>query len=191
MSIKLYGFAVGLIVLLLPFLARAQFDKATVWAKDGYRYYKIADGGVAEFDVRNAKKKTVIVSKEALAPIGYKPVRFTITSDSKKLLINTNTQKVWRYDTRGDYWVYNVAAKTLKQIGKDKPASSLMFAKFSPDGSKVAYVSGHNIYVDDMVTNTTKALTTDDTQTLINGTFDWAYEEEFGLRDGFRWSPDG
>ena len=25
----------------------------------------------------------------------------------------------------------------------------------------------------------------------INGTFDWVYEEEFSLRDGFRWSPDG
>ncbi|HEY1054194.1 MAG TPA: DPP IV N-terminal domain-containing protein, partial [Emticicia sp.] len=31
---------------------------------------------------------------------------------------------------------------------------------------------------------------TNNTKKLINGTFDWVYEEEFGCRDGFRWSPD-
>ncbi len=35
-----------------------------------------------------------------------------------------------------------------------------------------------------------KPLTRDGSVTLINGTFDWAYEEEFACRDGFRWSPD-
>ncbi|RZL34759.1 MAG: S9 family peptidase, partial [Pedobacter sp.] len=80
---------------------------------------------------------------------------------------------------------------TLKQIGKGKPASSLMFAKFSPDGNKVAYVSEHNIYVEDLATNTIKSLTTNGTSRMINGTFDWVYEEEFGCLDGFRWSPDG
>ena len=66
-----------------------------------------------------------------------------------------------------------------------------MFAKFSPDGSKVAYVSEHNIYVEDLVTNTIKALTTNGTARMINGTFDWVYEEEFGCLDGFKWAPDG
>jgi dipeptidyl-peptidase-4 len=81
--------------------------------------------------------------------------------------------------------------KELIKVGKDKPASSLMFAKFSPDGSKVAYVSKHNLYVDDLASRSTKTLTTDGTDRLINGTFDWVYEEEFDCRDGFRWSPDG
>jgi dipeptidyl-peptidase-4 len=65
-----------------------------------------------------------------------------------------------------------------------------MFAKFSPDASKVAYVSGHNIYVEDLISGSTKTLTTDGTLRLINGTFDWVYEEELNCRDGFRWSPD-
>jgi dipeptidyl-peptidase-4 len=87
--------------------------------------------------------------------------------------------------------VLDTVAGTLRQIGRDKPASSLMFAKFSPDASEVAYVSGHNIYVEDVVSGKTSALTTDGTDRIINGTFDWAYEEEFDCRDGFRWSPDG
>ena len=65
-----------------------------------------------------------------------------------------------------------------------------MFAKFSPDGKSVAYVSGNNIYKEDIATSDIKPLTTDGTITLINGTFDWVYEEEFACRDGFRWSPD-
>src|SRR6201999_719604 len=99
--------------------------------------------------------------------------------------------RVWRYNTKGDYWVYDLTAKTLKQIGKDRPESSLMFAKLSPDGTKAAYVSEHNIFTEDLASGAVKQLTTDGTKKLINGTFDWAYEEEFGCRDGFRWAPDG
>ncbi|MCC8410544.1 DPP IV N-terminal domain-containing protein [Mucilaginibacter sp. UR6-1] len=197
MKSKFHSLPVVLLAFMLSAIwqgAQAQFGSGTNWAKDGYRYYKTFEGGVAEFDVRDANKKTVIATAQDLTPAGQKPIsirRFTITDDGKKILINTNTQRVWRYDTRGDYWVYDVAAKSLKQLGKGKPASSLMFAKLSPDASKVAYVSGHNVYVEDLATNTIKALTTDGTDRLINGTFDWVYEEEFGCRDGFRWSPDG
>ncbi|RYY33162.1 MAG: S9 family peptidase, partial [Sphingobacteriaceae bacterium] len=162
--------------------AQAQFGQGTVWAKDGYRYYKVQDSVIMELDVRDESKKTIIADKAALTPSNGKAIsvrRFSMSADGKRLLINTNTKKVWRYDTRGDYWVYDIGTKTLKQMGKGKPASSLMFAKFSPDGSKVAYVSEHNIYLEDLTLNTIKALTTDGTQKLINGTFDWAYEEEF------------
>jgi dipeptidyl-peptidase-4 len=65
-----------------------------------------------------------------------------------------------------------------------------MFAKIAPDGKKAAYVSGHNLYSEDLATGKITQLTMDGTDRLINGTFDWAYEEEFDCRDGFRWSPD-
>ncbi len=116
--------------------------------------------------------------------------RFTFTPDEKGLLLFTNTQRVWRYETRGDYWFYSLASKKLRQLGKGLPEASLMFAKISPDGTKAAYVSRHNLYVEDLATGKTEQLTKDGTRKLINGTFDWAYEEEFGCRDGFRWSPD-
>lgn len=163
------------------------------WAKDGYHYYSIQNGEIAELDIRAADKKNVIVSQQALTPEGKTAIqvrRFSFSDDRQKVLINTNTRRVWRQDTRGDYWVYDIAGKTLKQIGKSLPQSSLMFAKISPDGTKAAYVSEHNIYVEDLQSGAVKALTTDGTLRLINGTFDWAYEEEFDCRDGFRWSPD-
>ena len=66
-----------------------------------------------------------------------------------------------------------------------------MFAKFSPDETRVAYVMKNNLYVQDLSTRKITQLTNDGSITIINGTFDWVYEEELDLRDGFRWSPDG
>ena len=91
----------------------------------------------------------------------------------------------------GDYWLYDIIANKLTKLGKKLPSQSLMFAKFSPDGKVVAYVSEHNIYSEDISSGEITKLTKDGTRKLINGTFDWAYEEEFNCRDGFRWSPDG
>jgi dipeptidyl-peptidase-4 len=136
----------------------------------------------------------VLVSKQQLTPQGSTtPLKlsfYTFTADQQKALLFTNTQKVWRLRTKGDYWVLDMKTNSLTQLGKSLPASSLMFAKFSPDGQSVAYVSGNNIYVENLATAQVKPMTTDGSVTLINGTFDWAYEEEFYCRDGFRWSPD-
>ena len=129
-----------------------------------------------------------------LVPLGQKKAlalrSYSFSSDGKKMLVYTNTKRVWREDTRGDYWVLELSGKTLRQLGKGRPASSLMFAKISPDGKKAAYVSGHNLYSEDLATGKITQLTMDGTDRVINGTFDWAYEEEFDCRDGFRWSPD-
>ena len=120
------------------------------------------------------------------------PVRsISWSADNEKVLIYNNTQRVWRYDTRGDYWVLNLKDGALRQLGKGMPESSMMFAKFSPDGTRVAYVSNNNIYVEDIDSGKITQLTKDGSDTIVNGTFDWVYEEEFSCRDGFRWSPDG
>ena len=196
MTIKLHRFGLSCLAFLLVFLSRqavmAQRQK-THWATDGYQYYRAKGDTILELDTRDANKKTILLDKRMLTPPGKQPLsvaNFYISNDGQKILLFTNTKKVWRYNTRGDYWVYDFNNKTLKQIGKNRPVSSLMFAKFSPDGTKAAYVSEHNIYVEDLATSAVKQLTFDGTVKLINGTFDWAYEEEFGCRDGFRWSPD-
>lgn len=174
-------------------LAKAQRGGIN-WTKDGNSYYQSAGGEIVTITLPKNERK-VIVGRQLLTPTnGQNPLSirsFQFSNDGTKALIYTNTKRVWRQDSKGDYWVADITNNTLKQIGKGKPASSLMFAKFSPDGSKVAYVSEHNIYVEDLASNTIKALTTNGTARMINGTFDWVYEEEFGCLDGFRWAPDG
>lgn len=181
------------IAIVLGFSANTNAQSVN-WAKDGNSYYQNVGGEIVSITLPKSERK-VIIGSDLLSQTNGKPAirirSFQLSNDGTKALIYTNSKKVWRYDTRGDYWVADMTTNKLVQIGKDKPASSLMFAKFSPDGSKVAYVSGHNIYVEDLATGSNKALSTDGTTRLINGTFDWAYEEEFDCRDGFRWSPDG
>lgn len=163
------------------------------WAKSSASYHKVEGGELVKYALP-ANTKTVLVSQEALKQAGQdKPLfiaGYTVSEDERRVLIFTNTKKVWRYNTRGDYWLYDVLKKSLKQLGAGLPASSLMFAKISPDGKKAAYVSNYNLYVEDVATGAVKPLTTGGNRKWINGTFDWAYEEEFFCRDGFRWSPD-
>ncbi len=173
--------------------AHAQFrPKDFYWTRDGSGYLKLKEGGIVRTDLKS-KAETIVASREQLTPSGEKPLSFRIfimSPDQNKIMLFTNTAKVWRYNTRGNYWVYDISAGKLKQVGKDRPGQSLMFAKFSPDNNKVAYVSEHNIYVEDLTSGKTIQLTKDGTRKLINGTFDWVYEEELGCRDGFRWNPD-
>jgi len=140
-------------------------------------------------------ERTVLLEAWKLIPEGKeKPLRISNYSWSEglsKLLIFTNTERVWRSNTRGDYWVYDLNKNVLYQLGADLPESSLMFAKFTIDGKKAAYVSKHNIYMQDLETMQVAQLTFDGTEKIINGTFDWVYEEEFSCRDGFRWNKKG
>ena len=144
--------------------------------------------------VTSTGKRTVLVSAAKLMPTpDAQPMKiddYSWSEDNKQLLIFTNTKKVWRLNTRGDYWLLDLASGRLKKLGGDAPESSLMFAKFSPDGKSVGFVRANNIYVQDLATDQIHPVTQDGTGTLINGTTDWVTEEELSLRDAFRWSPD-
>lgn len=174
-------------------LVQAQPGKSVKWSRDGKTIYQVQNGAIIAQQLADGQPQEKVPAAQ-LTPAGTgQPLNvknFSFSADERQLLLFTNAQRVWRYETRGDYWILDMGTRQLKQLGKGLPAASLMFAKLSPDGSKVAYVSGHNLYVEDLVGGTVKPLTTDGSRRHINGTFDWVYEEEFGCRDGFRWSPD-
>jgi dipeptidyl-peptidase-4 len=138
--------------------------------------------------------RTVLLAGSALIPEGKTAALdiddYAWSQDGRRLLVFTNTRKVWRSNTRGDYWILELASRRLHQVGNGAPESSLMFAKFSPDSSQVAYVRGNDIYVEPVGGGPATRLTSDGSETTVNGTSDWVYEEELGVRDCFRWSPD-
>jgi dipeptidyl-peptidase-4 len=170
------------------------------WLKDGERYTRLEKneqtGGmdVVAYRAKDNRKEVIIpassfINNETGKPIDIRSISWS--KDNNRILIYNNTKQVWRYDTKGDYWALTLSDGTLRQLGKELPESSLMFAKFSPDGNRVAYVSNNNIYVEEVVSGKINQLTFDGNETIINGTFDWVYEEEFFCRDGFLWSPSG
>lgn len=138
--------------------------------------------------------REVFIAADRLIPASAKtplPVEdYKISPDGHRVLIFTNSETVWRQNTRGDYWLLDLKSDALEKLGGDAPPSSLMFAKFSPDNSKVGYVREHNIYVEDLASGKIVQLTHDGSPTVINGTSDWVNEEELDIRDGFQWSPD-
>lgn len=170
------------------------------WRDDGSHYTTLepteqgSDAvGIVEYSAATGTR-TVLVPAEMLRPQGSDtPLAvegYTWSKDGSHLLIFTNSRKVWRENTRGDFWVLDMRTRALHRVGANTEPSTLMFAKFSPDGSHVAYVHAGDLYVEPADGGTSTRLTSDATSTLVNGMSDWVYEEEFSLRDGFRWSPD-
>ena len=177
----------------------------TRWLQDGSGYTRIEkseaieDGrDIIRYNPKTGEKEILISASQLIPEASSSPLDisgFSWSNDGTQALIYTNTKRVWRDNTQGDYWIVTPKDGKLHQVGKNFPASSLMFAKFSPDGKHIAYVQKivkkiHNLYVEASTGGKAKALTSDGSKTIINGTFDWVYEEEFGLQDGFRWSPD-
>ncbi len=179
---------------------QTRYYRSVRWMEDGQSYTTLETNPerscseVIRYQVRNGKKE-VLVGADQLTPEGAsEPLQlrdYAWSANNRKLLLFANTRRVWRYHTRGDYWVLDLESGDLFRLGRTLPGSSLMFAKFSPDVSRVAYVSGHNIYVEDLGDRSIVQLTHDGGERFVNGTFDWVYEEEFSCRDGFRWSNDG
>jgi dipeptidyl-peptidase-4 len=173
------------------------------WMKDGSGYTTLEESE----DFEEARDivlyepatggRTVLVPASRLIPAeGEEPLAiddYHWSADGTRLLVFTNTERVWRRNTRGDYWLLRLADNTLQKLGGDAEASSMMFAKISPDNSRVAWVDfeSKELFVQDLATLEVIRLTDDEGEHIINGTSDWVYEEEFGIRDGFRWSPDG
>jgi dipeptidyl-peptidase-4 len=167
------------------------------WSAKGDRYTTLeaAQDGVSIVEYQAATgQRQVKVSAKALTPSGAPaPLEvddYVWSTDGTKLLVFTNTQKVWRNNTRGDYWVLDLPTGRLHQVASGAPASTLMFAKFAPDGSRVAYVRAGDLYVEPVAGGKATRLTHDASRTIVNGMTDWVYEEEFSLADAFRWSPD-
>jgi dipeptidyl-peptidase-4 len=179
----------------------AQTFGPAAWLNGGATYTTVeasASGGDAkdlvEYDSASGRR-TVLVAASALKPAtAAAPLAidgYAWSEDRTRLLLFTNSKRVWRQNTRGDYWILDRASGSLRKVGSDAPTASLMFAKFSRDASRVAYVRDRDLYVEDVKTGTVTRLTKAENEHIVNGTSDWVYEEELDLRDAFRWSPNG
>ena len=189
------------------------------WMRDGRSYLNVKSdiGGtmLVKVDVVTGAE-TVLVRAGTLKDAAGQPIEVedvTLSADETKALIFHGSVRVWRTNTRGVYHVVDfatqvvsplvgspVSAMPVRSHGPSFLATGLasgasdpnlqMFAKFSPDGNQVAYGRANDLWVKNLRTGSETRLTTDGSDDIINGTTDWVYEEELGLRDAFRWSPD-
>ncbi|MDB4909916.1 MAG: family peptidase [Gemmatimonadetes bacterium] len=164
------------------------------WLADGSAYFDLrpAAGGGSEIVRVSATTgaTTVIAPAQSLTSNGTRLLveSIVLSRDGARILLFHNSVRVWRQNTRGVYDLLDVATGRVTPLSAT--AGLQMFAKFSPDGRRVAFVRANNLFVTDLATHEERALTNDGSDVIINGTSDWVYEEELAIRDAFRWSPD-
>ncbi len=186
------------------------------WLRDGRAWLAIDDAGIQRVDAATGARTVIVPAAALVDEAGRKivPEDVQLSADGRKLLVFHSSVRVWRTNTRGVYHVVDIATGKATRIATPgavtrgaPPAGPgflstglasgaadpdlQQFAKFDPTGTKVAFVRANDLWVTDLATGRETRLTTDGSDDIINGTSDWVHEEELGLRDAFRWSPDG
>lgn len=149
---------------------------------------------IMSYDLERNQQKILLDGNRLQAPDVERRLNvqnYAFNHDRSQVLIYTDSAPVWRLNTKGYYYVYDFARQALTPISA-RSKGYQMFAKFSPDGKHVAFVRERNLYLVELAGMNETQLTFDGAEgAIINGTTDWVYEEEFSLRDGWSWSPDG
>jgi len=158
------------------------------WMNDG-RYYSAQKGNdILKYDITTGESVATILDGDALEPsINFNSYSFS--NDETKLLLMTDRESIYRRSYKAEFYVFDLNSKKLTKLSDGGKQS---YATFSPDGSKVAFVRGNNLYyvtLGDMK----EVQVTDDGKFnhIINGSTDWVYEEELSFTRAFEWSGDG
>lgn len=174
--------------------ASRTFSPEWVWGinsmNDGIHYSSLNYGDknvyITEYSYETGDSISTIVDSKDLDGISFSDYSFS--EDEKKVLLPTETESIYRYSSRSNYYVYDRETKTAQELSEGKQR----LAQFSPDASKVAFVKENNIFIKEMINNTELQVTFDgEINKIINGATDWVYEEEFAFDNGMQWNTSG
>ena len=159
---------------------------------DGTSYAAVSDDGrrIEVFSYKTGKAISTLFSLDAVKGDlriddfdGY-----ALSENEKKILLWNNSEQIYRHSFTAEYYVYDILRSTLKRVSADGPQRN---ATISHDGRMVAYTRDNNIYISNLDYGTDNAVTTDGkVNSIIYGSPDWAYEEEFGMQNSMCWSTD-
>jgi len=160
---------------------------------NGEQYAVIKNGNIVVYDYKTGDSLTTLVKGEELIPKGkQKAVTFSdysVNRDETKFIFPTQTEAIYRHSSVSYDYIWDTRTKLLTPLSEK---GKQRLADFSPDGNMVAFVRQNNIFIKNLSDNTEKQITFDGKKnSIINGTCDWVYEEEFGFTKAFFWSPDG
>jgi dipeptidyl-peptidase-4 len=111
------------------------------------------------------------------------------TADAKYFIIRGSVKSIWRHSRMSPVYLFNIESGEIHALADEHPG--LKGAKLSPNGKFAGYVKEHNLYFVELSSGKETQLTFDGNENILNGEYDWVYEEEFAIADGWQWSPDG
>jgi dipeptidyl-peptidase-4 len=192
----LYVFATGIAyaqsrITVEDFTTRPTFLEKQVtginWMNDGNFYSALSENKVIRYDITTGQPVETVVDGTALSP-QIEIEDYSFSADESMLLLQTNVRPIYRRSFTAEYYVYHRSSKRLQPLSAN---GALSYATFSPDGTKVAFVRGNNLFFVTLSDMKEQQVTDDgEFNSIINGTTDWVYEEEFSFVVGFAWSPD-
>ena len=114
---------------------------------------------------------------------------YIMSPDESQILIQTETNKIYRHSFTAQYYIFNVKNNKLQKLSDNGPQQ---VPAFSPDGSQVAFVRNNNIYLVKLLFGNSESQVTTDGEfnKVLNGIPDWVYEEEFSFARAFEFSAD-
>jgi dipeptidyl-peptidase-4 len=161
-----------------------------VSTNDGKHYTKNENDAIFKYEYAKESTPVVLLSAKDLI-IDGKMIAiedYQFNTDETKVLISNATEKIYRHSSRHNYFVFDLKTKIVTPVNT---AEKIMYASFSPDGTKVGFVRSNNIFIKDLVSGKETQVTTDGLRnSIINGATDWVYEEEFAFSTAYFWSPD-
>lgn len=138
------------------------------------------------FDFATLKKVSTLIDTKNQSKLTGGIQSYSFSSDEKMILIANNTNPIYRHSFTADYFLYNIETKELNKV-----LEQVQEPTFSPDGKKIAYAKGNNLFIYDIASLSNTQITTDGNKnSIINGITDWVYEEEFAFVRAFDWSKD-
>ncbi len=159
---------------------------------DGLHYTRQEDGKINKYNLRSGDKVDVVFDGDknnGIASFNGEFDRYSYDSNEENVLIEADSESIYRWSTKANYWIYNPSQQVLTKLNQE---GKIRNATISPTGKHVAYVKDNNLYFQDLGERKEVAITSDgEINNLINGTTDWVYEEEFGFTKAFFWNEDG
>ena len=114
---------------------------------------------------------------------------YTLSPDGKRMLIQTNTHKIYRRSFTADYYIYTIQSRKLEKLSTGGPQQ---IPTWSPDGNQIAFVRDNNIFLVKLLYDNAESQITKDGKfnEIINGVPDWVYEEEFSTNRSLCFTAD-
>ncbi|WP_294234206.1 S9 family peptidase [uncultured Chryseobacterium sp.] len=148
--------------------------------KNGENYLVIEQGGIAKYSYKTSQKEGNIVDGQFES--------YEFSDDESKILLLKESQPIYRHSFLGKFEVKDLKSGKVTSLNN---GNTVQEPRFSPDATKVAFISDNNLFYQDLNTGKITQITTDGKKnSILNGLADWVYEEEFGHARQYEWTKN-